>query len=1170
MRKLICFLLTAFNCLFIDLASAQQWFNYAPTVGFDINAVDILKPGYIVIGGGSNGVTPFQIMFSSPDYGVTWHENMLDAVTSWNKSVAFADTIHGFGVGAQGRVINTGDGGYSWPNVNQVTGRDFNKIVNVSPLIYYAVGGESDSVQTIVNTMDGGIHWNVLYDTAGPWLNSVCFINPLKGFAVGDSGVILSTTNGGNSWIGVTTPIVRNFEAIAFINADTGFIAGGSQSAGRRTILQTVNGGANWTILLDATGGILNDISFATASEGYIAGDSGTLLKTTNSGQTWTRQFISNALTGTETFRSVKFYDRNFGAIGGKGGVFYLYTGWPLDVFTLGPVLQDSADATLFAGINTHGHPEAVNFVYSTDSTFVTSSSTPVLSFVSDTFLPLSVRLSYLTPNTWYYYFVSSGTKTGDTLRFFTGTMLPPVFATVSGAVIDSTTIRLKGEVHGINPVSNLVFEYGVTPRLGSVIAATPATISDVADHAITALLGSVQPYTNYYYRLRGQSGADTLRGDIYITGSLYHILQTLPATYVGDTIATLNGQEQGFPGAVTLSFEYWASHGPGAITNQTFNFSTSDTLRIILDIAHGLHPRHIYYYHIKAVSSSGTNYGNLVLFFTGSMDSVIQTLPARQVTTSSAMLEGMVNYFGDSATLSFEYGTDSTLGNTIASSPGTVSDSLYHSISALLSGVPANTMYFYRLKAVLSNGSVIFGNIRQVFIGGNEIPNWDFQNWTVNTSPVPQGWTLATQTFSRVAGHSGNYAVNITGLNVLILGWPSDEPGLLFRGGEAITSRPDSLSFYVNSSFAQGDTGSVLVYMHLGDSLVAFDVAELPTNTSGLFQRVSIPINYQSALTPDTVVIGFLTGNITNSGSNAQVTASPNSSLTIDDVAFMPSTPPVYNGDFETWYDQSFDILDRWSYSAYIKLDSSVAYNPIVSKTYYTPPGDFAAEVKNVYLNGIGWVRGAFVDDVNSFASDQKPSFPVISKHVTLNGYYKAFPVTLDTMQISVSMFYRGQEIGAGRLLVTDSVPEFTPFTIPINYMNNSVEPDSANIQVSTATILGVYGASNMTIDKLHFDGFASGINENPVIFFTFDANGVKVYPNPSRNLMTLELEEVTGEGSVIDIYNINGQKEKELKMAAGEQKTSFSVDDVMAGVYLLKWQNGNKVVNKKIVVLR
>ncbi len=1176
--KSLLFLLLFITCFYTQTVSGQQWNSYHPYLLFDINAVDILKPGYIVLGGGKVSNDSVQVMFVSQNYGATWNENPGDGLMSCNKSITFSDSVNGFGVGYEGRIIKTADGGMNWGNAVFPIARDFNKVVNASPILYYAVGGSktNSSMQTILKTTNFGTLWSVIYDNPGPCLNSVYFITTQKGFAVGDSGVILATTNGGGTWNTITAPIQRDFNAITFINADTGFIVGGSQTGvNRRTILQTVDGGANWLLLSDTIGGILYDISFADADQGYLVGDSASLLETTDGGLNWTPQQISGTLAGNEEFRAVKFYDRNFGVIGGKGGVLYVYTGWPIGLFTLGAKVIDSTHADVYASVNTHGLPGAVNFVYSTDSTFA-SFSTANQSVSSDTFFPTSSRLFGLIPNTWYYYFVSIGSKTGDTLRFYTGSSYP-VFKTIAGDVVDSSTLRLRGNIHGIASVNNIKFEYGTSPFLGNVIAASQVTISDTSDYPITALLSSVQPHTIYYYRLIGEITGDTVYGDIYFTGNPFHVLETLPVSNLGDSTATLNGVEQGIQSQVKLNFEYGLAQGPTFETNPA-TFLNSDSIHYISYLLVGLQPGKLYYYRLKARSGIGINYGKLLVFYTGgSKDSLIKTLPAQLVTTSSAMLEGVVNHFPEGAALSFEYGNDSSLTNSIIASPPTINDSLFHNVSALLSGVPSNMLYYYRLKTVTNNGDEIYGDIRSVYIGNNEIPNWDFQNWTQQTYSVPAGWNIATKDFSRVPGHSGNYAINLHGINLAILGFPSDDKdhgqGLKLLGGAPFTGRPDSLSFYVKGSLVSGDSAAVVLFLHQGNTNVAKNIFKIGVNTGGAFQRVSLPITYQSALMPDSLVLGITTIN-----PDYPTLGNQNNSITVDDFSFIPATATVYNGNFETWFDHTFDLPDSWYSPTFISLDSVNASSiPMVSKTVFYPPYDYAAEVRTMDLNNLGLLGGNLGLKLYPLYGDAAPSFAVNIQHQTLNGFYQAYPVHGDTMGIEIIMYYQGLQVGNGRLSITDSVSQFSQFEIPINYFIDTAGsgvhiPDSACIEIRSysSETNKARGLSKLVVDKLRFDGFVDDIGADHPVVSHFDESGIKIYPNPSNNLMILEIAEVTENESTVQINNLNGQVQKEFRMRAGEEKTSFSVTDMETGFYLLHWINGNKVVNKKIIVVK
>ena len=1174
MRKSIILSLLLF---IIKLGFAQQWNSYNPTAGFDINAVDILKQGHVVIGGGKDSPDSVQIMFSSSDYGTTWNENMHDGIASWNKSIAFADSVNGIGVGSQGRIISTNDGGIFWGHSINPINRDFNKVVNVTPRLYYAVGGISsaNAMQTIIKSADSGITWQVIYDTAGPVLNSVFFTSPQKGFAVGDSGVVLLTTNGGVSWINVAPPLQRNLKAILFLNTDTGYIAGGLDTgASRKTIFRTIDGGANWTVLLDTTGGVLKDISFADNAIGYVVGDSATVLKTVDGGNSWNPVLVNTSLTGDEEFRTVKFSDKNFGVIGGKQGVLYVYTGWPADVKTLGSRFIDSTHVNLYASANAHGFPGSVSFTYSTDSTFATFSTTPRKALTGDTLFPVFTQISGLIPGQWYYYFVSGPNSNGDTLRFYTGTVYP-VFQTLDADVIDSVSLLLKGDVHGFASVANLKFEYGTTPLLGSVIAASPANISDTSDHAVTASLTPVLPYTLYYYRLRGELGADTVYGDIYFAGNLFRTLETLSATLINDSLANLNGAEQGFPGQVNLSFEVSSPQSGTNFETPPYPYLNSDTIQFAYAQV-AVQPLRLYYYRIKAITTFGVSYGKWLAFYTSVYDTLVQTLPAQSVTSTSAILEGEVNHFPVQASLSFEYSSDSSFSNSIGTTPATVTDTLLHKVSAVLSGVPVNTMYYYRLKATTLNGAEIYGGIRVVFIGNNEIPNWDFQLWNNDNFAIPTGWNIATNAFSRVPGHSGNYALNITGSNLAMLGYPSDDKqgssGVKFIGGVPFTGRPDSLSFYIKGSLVAGDSAMVIVYLHQGITKIAKTMVLIPVNTGGQFKRVSIPIEYSSPLAPDSLILGITSVNPSYETAGNQI-----NTVTVDDFEFIPSTTSVYNGDFETWFNYNIELPEAWYSPTFIELDSNNrGAVPMVTKAIYELPYDYAADVKSLYYNSIGSVGGNMGLKNAALYGDAVQTFPVNSKHQFLTGFCEAYPVNGDTMAIEVRMYKHGREVGYGKLEMKDSITRFTPFEIQIGYGTDTSDvyaiPDSADIEMRTHGLdpNRARGLSRLVVDKLRFDGFVAGIEDQPIVPSVFDNNGLKVYPNPSNDLMIVEIQEAMADESMIQIYNLNGQILQEMKLPAGESKISFSVSRLDSGLYLLRWINGSRIVNNKIVVSR
>src|SRR5207249_11370738 len=69
-----------------------------------------------------------------------------------------------------------------------------------------------------------------------------------NGAAVGDSGTILRTTDGGNSWVPQSSGTGNTLFGIAFIDTNTATAVGGACGiGGESTIVRTTDGGNTWT-----------------------------------------------------------------------------------------------------------------------------------------------------------------------------------------------------------------------------------------------------------------------------------------------------------------------------------------------------------------------------------------------------------------------------------------------------------------------------------------------------------------------------------------------------------------------------------------------------------------------------------------------------------------------------------------------------------------------------------------------------------------------------------------------------------------------------------------------------------------------------------------------------------------------------------------------------------
>ena len=114
------------------------------------------------------------------------------------------------------------------------------------------------------------------------------------GWAVGDSGTILHTTDGGETWHPQAGPFGQRGQVAApdLLSVD-------SLSDGRRgwaagsdgVILATTDGGKSWNLELNYVGVAFRAVQFLEdAQRGWVVGGDGYILATSDGGQIWQRQ----------------------------------------------------------------------------------------------------------------------------------------------------------------------------------------------------------------------------------------------------------------------------------------------------------------------------------------------------------------------------------------------------------------------------------------------------------------------------------------------------------------------------------------------------------------------------------------------------------------------------------------------------------------------------------------------------------------------------------------------------------------------------------------------------------------------------------------------------------------------------------------------------------------
>jgi photosystem II stability/assembly factor-like uncharacterized protein len=166
-------------------------------------------------------------------------------------------------------------------------------------------------------TTNCGTNWIQQNHPAGG-LYGIHFPSADIGYACGETGDIIKTTDGGDNWIEVPSPVPNSqyyLEGVYFTDANTGCICGYKTSDYSSVIIKTTNGGNNWVVQNFSGGTGISTLFFINANTGIAIGKRA--YKTTDAGATWIDKNVS-----VISFQNLLcFPSVNIGYSAGMGGV---------------------------------------------------------------------------------------------------------------------------------------------------------------------------------------------------------------------------------------------------------------------------------------------------------------------------------------------------------------------------------------------------------------------------------------------------------------------------------------------------------------------------------------------------------------------------------------------------------------------------------------------------------------------------------------------------------------------------------------------------------------------------------------------------------------------------------------------------------------------------------
>jgi hypothetical protein len=257
-----------------------------------------------------------------------------------------------------------------------------------------------------------------------------------------------------------------------------------------------------------------------------------------------------------------------------------------------------------------------------------------------------------------------------------------------------------------------------------------------------------------------------------------------------------------------------------------------------------------------------------------------------------------------------------------------------------------------------------------------------------------------------------------------------------------------------------------------------------------------------------------------------------------------------IPNGSFENWAQQTVGTqtvlsADNWvgSYTQGSTPLSSI-------QTVDHIDGNYGIEIETTQWPIVGKSGGIVAC-----------TFPLSSKPLFINGYYKSFRVdTTGTGQVLIRLNNNGTLIGTGLYTTNTNVSNYTPFSQAITYTSNLM-PDEATIWLCSEGIFGVntknFG-NKLWIDNLSLTNEPLSIDNN-----LENTNIFLLYPNPANESINIRLIK-NNIGSII-LKNTLGQNLIYKKLHSAN--SIINLEKLACGIYFVELEVAGKIFATKIV---
>ncbi len=243
--------------------------------------------------------------------GINWQATYFDSILYF-QDIFFINENVGWVVGVnlsisnelKGILFKTVDGGLSWQKELDSINHLYEKIKFFNDSLGFILPG--------LKSTDGGQTWFVeaIVENA----SDIQFVDVMNGFIIYNNGLFGITTDGGVTWEIKNVGLSSDNFVLSFIDSFIGWIINKSEPP---KIMKTTNGGSTWqNYVITATNEWLLSTLFQDHNIGWVIGDKGTILKTTDGGNSW----ISQKTNVNQMLWSIDIVDNDIGWVVGDNG----------------------------------------------------------------------------------------------------------------------------------------------------------------------------------------------------------------------------------------------------------------------------------------------------------------------------------------------------------------------------------------------------------------------------------------------------------------------------------------------------------------------------------------------------------------------------------------------------------------------------------------------------------------------------------------------------------------------------------------------------------------------------------------------------------------------------------------------------------------------------------